>query len=240
MVQRINMSKKIDIKINGETIRRQWDDKRNIWYFSVVDVISIVTESSDPRNYWKVLKSRLNKANPQLVTRCNQLKLPSSDGKSYTTDTADSETMIEIIQTISIPHATHFRTWFDDIESISNNNINNKENYEKAELMVDVYEADKYIIIESMIAGVPKEDISISMSCSEVIILGRRLVPEDILNENYIIKEIYWGTFSRTVHLPCEIDINEVEATIEHGLLIIKLLKINKSRTRTIKIKSIS
>ncbi len=85
------MTKEIDIIIKDDTIRRQWDQKSKTWFFSVVDIIAIVTKSSDPRNYWKVLKSRLNKANPQLVTKCNQLKMPSIDGKSYLTDTADSE-----------------------------------------------------------------------------------------------------------------------------------------------------
>ena len=62
-------------------VRSVWDDTTEEWYFSVVDVVAILTDSQDPRNYWKVLKNRLKKEGNQSVTNCNQLKLPSSDGK---------------------------------------------------------------------------------------------------------------------------------------------------------------
>ena len=234
------MSKEIDITIKDESIRKLWDEKSKTWYFSVVDIIAIVTKSSDARNYWKVLKSRLNKANPELVTACNQLKMQSSDGKSYLTDTADSETILEIIRTISIPYVIPFRRWFDDIESQSNVRTEYKEDIEEAELTIDAYETDKDIIIESIVAGVPPENLSISVNCSEVIIRGRRLIPENISTENYLLQEIYWGIFSRTIPLPEEVDIDEVEANISHGLIRIKLPKINKLRTRIIKIKSLN
>ena len=233
------MTKEIDIIIKDDTIRRQWDQKSKTWFFSVVDIIAIVTKSSDPRNYWKVLKSRLNKANLQLVTKCNQLKMPSIDGKSYLTDTADSETMLEIIRAISITYVSPFRLWFDDIESQTNVKSEYKENEEEAELTIDAYETEKYVIIESMIASVLIENLSLSVSCSEITIKGKRLLPENILTEKYILQEIYWGAFSRNIPLPSEIDIDEVQANIEHGLLKIKLPKINKLRTRIIKIKSL-
>ena len=233
------MTKEIDIIIKDDTIRRQWDQKSKTWFFSVVDIIAIVTKSSDPRNYWKVLKSRLNKANLQLVTKCNQLKMPSIDGKSYLTDTADSETMLEIIRAISITYVSPFRLWFDDIESQTNVKSEYKENEEEAELTIDAYETDKDIFIESLVAGVSIDNLSISVSFNEAIIKGKRLIPENISIGDCAIQEIYWGAFSRTIVLPSEIDIDEVQANIEHGLLKIKLPKINKLRTRIIKIKSL-
>lgn len=229
----------MDIIIKDEAIRRQWDEKRKVWYFSVVDVIGIVTNSTDARNYWKVLKSRLNKSNMELVTKCNQLKMPSSDGKSYLTDTADSDTIIDIIRTISIPYVAPFRRWFDDIESQSSIRNEYEEGREEAELTIDAYETDKEIIIESIVAGVPVENLSIFVSCSEITIRGKRSIPENISTGDYVIQEIYWGSFSRTIPLPCEVDIDGTEASIEHGLLRIKLPKINKLRTRIIKIKSL-
>ena len=72
-------------------VRSVWDDTTEEWYFSVVDVVAILTDSQDPRNYWKVLKNRLKKEGNQSVTNCNQLKLPSSDGKFYKTDVATAE-----------------------------------------------------------------------------------------------------------------------------------------------------
>ena len=84
-------------------IRTVWDDKEEKWYFSVVDVVGVLTDQPDiehARNYWKVLKHRLKKEGNESVTNCNQLKLRSSDGKSYKTDVADTEQLFRIIQYI--------------------------------------------------------------------------------------------------------------------------------------------
>jgi hypothetical protein len=72
-------------------VRSQWDAEQEKWYFSIVDMIGILTDSPDSRNYWKVLKHRLKKEGNQSVTNCNQLKLESSDGKFYKTDVADTQ-----------------------------------------------------------------------------------------------------------------------------------------------------
>lgn len=85
---------------NQNKIRRHFDENTGKWYFSITDVIALTTDSTDPRNYWKVLKNRLKNTNYELVTKCNQLKMPSKDGKSYLTDVADAETIIEIIKCI--------------------------------------------------------------------------------------------------------------------------------------------
>ena len=81
----------------GEKIRCQFDEQKTLWYFSIVDVIEIFANSTDARNYWKVLKNRLKKADLELVTKINQLKMKARDGKLYMTDTADQELMVRIL-----------------------------------------------------------------------------------------------------------------------------------------------
>lgn len=95
----------------GKEIRRYWDDEKELWYFSVVDVVGVLSDSDNPRNYWKVLKSRLKQEGSKLVTKCNQLKMPSADGKYYLTDVADTETMLRLIQSIPSSNAEPFKLW---------------------------------------------------------------------------------------------------------------------------------
>lgn len=78
-------------------IRTLWNDTHEKWYFSIVDVMGVLTESENPNNYWKVLKNRLKKEGSELVTNCNQLKIQSSDGKFYKTDVADTEQLYRLI-----------------------------------------------------------------------------------------------------------------------------------------------
>ena len=92
-------------------VRRHWDEDKELWYFSVVDIIEILTESKNPNNYWKVLKHRLKKEGNQLVTNCNQLKLIASDGKKYLTDVVDTEKLLRIIQSIPSPKAEPLKLW---------------------------------------------------------------------------------------------------------------------------------
>jgi hypothetical protein len=103
-------SEKIAI-FNGKRIRRVWDDKKELWYFAVADVIAVLTKSADPRNYWKVLKNRLKQEGSEVVTKCNQLKMPAADGKYYLTDAADTETLLRLIQSIPSPNAEPFKLW---------------------------------------------------------------------------------------------------------------------------------
>ncbi len=84
------MNNKIKL-FENKNIRTHWDESQEKWLFSVVDVVAVLSESTNPNNYWKVLKSRLKKEGAQLVTDCNQLKMLSSDGKYYKTDVADTE-----------------------------------------------------------------------------------------------------------------------------------------------------
>ncbi len=105
----------------GNQIRRQWDDKSEKWFFSVVDVVGALSESIDPRNYWKVLKNRLNSEGSEVVTKCNQLKLIATDGKSYLTDVVDTEVMLRIVQSILSPNAEPFKLWLAKGGAIAGN-----------------------------------------------------------------------------------------------------------------------
>ena len=100
----------------GKQIRRVWDEKQEKWYFSVVDVIAVLSESKNPAVYWRVLKKRLiAEGGNQTVTKCNGFKLPAADGKIRLTDMADTETMFRIIQSIPSPNAEPFKLWLAQV-----------------------------------------------------------------------------------------------------------------------------
>ena len=110
------MTRHNEIQIFEEKkVRTVWDDAEEKWYFSIVDAVAVLTDSPDPRNYWKVLKHRLKKEGNQSVTDCNQLKLPSSDGKYYKTDVADTEQLFRLIQSIPSPKAEPFKLWMAQV-----------------------------------------------------------------------------------------------------------------------------
>ena len=102
---------------NDKTIRTVWDKDGEKYYVSVVDVVGILTESDNPRNYWKVLKFRLKKEGGELVTICNQLKLKSSDGKYYNTDVCDIKGMFRIIESIPSKKAEPIKLWLAKLGS---------------------------------------------------------------------------------------------------------------------------
>ena len=95
----------------GKKIRRVWDDKQEKWFFSVVDVVTVLVNSNNPRKYWNKLAERLRKEGSESVTKCHQLKMQATDGKYYLTDAADTETMLRIIQSIPSPNAEPFKLW---------------------------------------------------------------------------------------------------------------------------------
>ncbi len=97
------------VVFQGKHIRRVWHEGQ--WFFSVVDIVGALSESDDPRNYWKVLKHRLNQEGSESVTKCNQLKLMAPDGKYYLTDCANTETLFRIIQSVPSKNAEPFKIW---------------------------------------------------------------------------------------------------------------------------------
>ena len=96
---------------NHQKIRSHWDEKEEKWYFSIVDVVGILTDSPNPRKYWSVLKSRLKQEGSQLTTDCSQLKMQAADGKFYITDAVDTEQLLRLIQSIPSPRAEPFKLW---------------------------------------------------------------------------------------------------------------------------------
>lgn len=102
---------------NDEAIRTIWDKDDEKYYISVIDIIGVLTGSDNPRNYWKVLKHRLKKEGNESVTKCNQLKLKSSDGKYYNTDVCDIEGMFRIIESIPSKNAEPIKQWLAHLGS---------------------------------------------------------------------------------------------------------------------------
>ena len=102
---------------NNETIRTVWDKEDEKYYISVVDIVGLLSESDNPRNYWKVLKYRLKKEGNESVTNCNQLKLKSSDGKYYNTDVVDIKGMFRIIESIPSKNAEPIKMWLAKLGS---------------------------------------------------------------------------------------------------------------------------
>jgi len=128
------------VVFQGKQIRRIWHNEQ--WYFSVVDIIAVLTESEDARNYWKVLKHRLKDEGSEVVTNCNQLKLPASDGKYYETDCASTETIFRIIQSIPSKKAEPFKRWLAKIGYERVQEIENPELAQKR--MKEIYKSKGY------------------------------------------------------------------------------------------------
>lgn len=120
----------------------------------------------------------------------------------------------------------------------SSNNWMEEEN-DEAELAVDVYQTPTDIVIQTMVAGVRNEDLDITIGRDMVTIKGKREEEQNIDEENYFTKELYWGKFSRTILLPQEVEPEQVEAIEKHGLLTVKIRKVDKEKKNSIKVKSI-
>jgi len=106
------MTKKDAVKIfEGRDVRSVWDAEVEKWYISIVDVVSVLTDSVDGRKYWNKLKQRLREEGNESVTNCHQLKLPAADGKKYLTDVADVEQLFRLIQSVPSPRAEPFKQW---------------------------------------------------------------------------------------------------------------------------------
>jgi hypothetical protein len=110
------MDKNSAIKLfNQNQIRTHWDEEQECWYFSVVDVIAVLTESNNPQIYWRVLKKRLIDEGNETVTNCNGLKMQAADGKMRLTDVANTEQLFRLIQSIPSPKAEPFKVWLAQV-----------------------------------------------------------------------------------------------------------------------------
>lgn len=133
----------------------------------------------------------------------------------------------------------------DEMENVSgktskkNGNVWMEEENDEMELAVDVYQTPADIVLQTMVAGVRPEDLELTVARDMITIRGQRNENRNIDDENYFIKELYWGRFSRTIQLPQEVEPEEVEATERHGLLTIKIHKLDKEKRSNIKVKSI-
>lgn len=147
------------IRLFGEsTVRSSWNEAEQKWYFSIVDVVGVLTESPSPRNYWKVLKHRLIKEGSESVTDCNQLKMQSADGKFYLTDVADTEQLLRLIQSIPSPKAEPFKIW---LAKVGYERMQEIENPELAQARVrETYQAKGYSDewIEKRLRGIAVRD----------------------------------------------------------------------------------
>lgn len=125
------MVNKNSIKLfGGDKIRAVWDDEQEKWYFSVVDVVAVLTESKDfqtARKYWNKLKQRLKEEGFEPVTNCHQLKMPAADGKMRLTDVADTEQLLRIIQSVPSPKAEPFKMWLAKVGTARLNQMQDPE-----------------------------------------------------------------------------------------------------------------
>ena len=139
---------------------------------------------------------------------------------------ADEE-MLDAEETESkLPGKTDGRVepWFD-------------EEPEEGQLTIDMYQTPSEIVIKSMVAGVKPEDLDISIARDSVTIKGKRESEKFVIDDDYFHQELYWGSFSRKIILPTEIDVEEADATEKHGLLIIRMPKVDKNRQTRLKVK---
>lgn len=114
-----------------------------------------------------------------------------------------------------------------------------EEKIDEAELSVDVYQTPTDIVIQAMVAGVKPDDLELSIARDTITIRGEREENRNIDEDNYFAKELYWGKFSRTFPLPVEVEPEDVDATERHGLVTIKIKKVDKEKKNTVKVKSI-
>jgi prophage antirepressor-like protein len=131
------MTKETAIKLfESKQVRSVWDPEDEKWYFSIIDVVEVLTATDRPRKYWSDLKSKLKKEGSELSEKIGQLKMKSADGKSYKTDVADSEQLFRLIQSVPSPKAEPFKLWLaqvgseriDEIEEKTGNKVISKQN----------------------------------------------------------------------------------------------------------------
>ena len=128
------MTQKHQIQLfEKKRVRTVWDDQEEKWYFSIVDVCAVLTDSENPQTYWRVLKNRLKKEGNETVTNCNGLKMRAADGKMRLTDVADTEQLFRLIQSIPSPKAEPFRQWMASVAALRIDQMQDPElNFQQA------------------------------------------------------------------------------------------------------------
>ncbi len=124
-------------------------------------------------------------------------------------------------------------------DKLSKDEYELEEEEDEGQLTVDLYQTPTDIVVQTMISGVQPDNLAITITREMITIKGKREENRSINEENYFIKELFWGSFSRTISLPEEVDPEEATAVEKHGLLIIKLPKINKNKLTNLKVKSV-
>jgi len=148
-------NKKISL-FQGKEIRKIWNNQEEKWYFSVVDIIRALDVSLNSQNYWKVLKYRLKDEGSEVVTKCNQLKMRAKDGKDYFTDTADTETIFRLIQSIPSKKAEPFKRWLARV------------GYERVEEVEDPEQAIQRAMVTYLKKGYSKDWINLRLKSIEI------------------------------------------------------------------------
>lgn len=115
--------------------------------------------------------------------------------------------------------------------------VPHEEETGEAQLTVDVYQGADDIVIRALVAGVRPEDLDVSITRDMVTVSGKRVEQKEVGDEDYVYRELFWGAFSRTIVLPAEVDVDAAEASEKHGLLTIKLPKLNKDRQTKLKVR---
>ena len=151
------MSKNKNITIfEGGKIRRVWDEEKELWYFSVVDVVKVLTGSVDAGAYWRKLKQRLKEEGSEVVTKCHGLKFMATDGKYYHTDAGDTETLFRLIQSIPSPKAEPFKLWLARV------------GYERVEESVDPEKSIQRALQSYLNLGYSKDWIDLRLKSIEI------------------------------------------------------------------------
>jgi len=142
----------------SKKVRSQWSEQEQKWYFSIVDVIAILTDSPNPQVYWRVMKKRLLAEGNETVTNCNALKMEAADGKMRLTDVADSQQLLRLIQSVPSPKAEPFKMWLAKVGQERLNEIENPEL--AAQRMREIYKAKGYsdVWIEKRMRGIAVRD----------------------------------------------------------------------------------
>ena len=179
------MNKETAIKLFEEQkVRVEWDENQEKWYFSIVDVISILTQSPNPRKYWSVLKTRLKSEGSELTTNCSQLKMKAADGKMYLTDVADTEQLLRLIQSIPSPKAEPFKMW---LAKVGRERIDEMAFYDaltKPQAVKDFYENEELVAITKELTDALRKNKTIDWQKREGARAKMRMLIKKLLKKH--------------------------------------------------------